>query len=148
MTGGAARASEWEELAVSDPGALRESIRERHREDFSAGRTQLLSGWVLSETELRLCALVAVLFLSRDGINCDRHAENVPGCQKGKPPERPAPAGASSSQHGLPSRDGAQAFTVDELFKLKKADLLRGGHPVPEKTLHQSDLIQIVMCDN
>jgi hypothetical protein len=59
LTGGAARASEWEELAASDPDALRESIRERHREDFSAGRTLLLSGWVLSETELRLCALVA-----------------------------------------------------------------------------------------
>ena len=59
LTGGAARASEWQELAASDPQALRESIRERHREDFRAGRTLLLSGWVLSETELRLCALVA-----------------------------------------------------------------------------------------
>jgi hypothetical protein len=59
LTGGAARASEWEELASSDPQALRQSIRQRHREDFRAGRTRLLSGWVLSETELRLCALVA-----------------------------------------------------------------------------------------
>jgi hypothetical protein len=42
----------------------------------------------------------------------------------------------------------AHAFIVDELFKLKKADLLRGGHPVPEKTIYQSDLIQIIMGDN
>lgn len=27
----------------------------------------------------------------------------------------------------------AHAFVVDELFELKKADLQRGGHPVPGK---------------
>lgn len=42
----------------------------------------------------------------------------------------------------------AHAFIIDELFNLKKADLHRGGHPVPAKSLYQSDLIQIIMGDN
>lgn len=51
--------AEWERLAASDPAAFRESVRARHREDFAAGRTVTLRGWVLSETEARLCALAA-----------------------------------------------------------------------------------------
>ncbi|HIF92481.1 MAG TPA: M28 family peptidase [Myxococcales bacterium] len=42
----------------------------------------------------------------------------------------------------------AHAFIIDELFKLQKEDLRRGGHPVPSKTIYQSDLIQIIMGDN
>lgn len=42
----------------------------------------------------------------------------------------------------------AHAFIIDELFELKKADLQRGGHPVPAKSVYQSDLMQIIMGDN
>jgi len=59
LTGGRVREAEWEALATSDPAALYEQVRELHRSDFAAGRTLQLSGWVLSETELRLCALLA-----------------------------------------------------------------------------------------
>ena len=53
------REAEWERLAASDPAAFRERVRARHRDDFAAGRTVALRGWVLSETEARLCALAA-----------------------------------------------------------------------------------------
>ena len=59
LAGGRRREVEWERLAASDPAAFRESVRARHREDFAAGRTVSLHGWVLSETEARLCALAA-----------------------------------------------------------------------------------------
>jgi hypothetical protein len=53
--------NEWRRLAVDDPKALRERVRERHRDDCAAGRVKLLRGWVLSDTELSLCALAARL---------------------------------------------------------------------------------------
>jgi hypothetical protein len=59
LAGGRRRELEWERLAAADPDALFERVRERHRDDFAAGRTVGLRGWVLSETELRLCALAA-----------------------------------------------------------------------------------------
>ncbi len=59
LAGGRRREVEWERLAASDPAAFRESVRARHREDFAAGRTVSLRGWVVSETEARLCALAA-----------------------------------------------------------------------------------------
>ena len=59
LAGERSREVEWERLAASDPAAFRESVRARHREDFAAGRTVTLRGWVLSETEARLCALAA-----------------------------------------------------------------------------------------
>lgn len=40
------------------------------------------------------------------------------------------------------------AFVIDELFELTKGDLRRGDHPVPAKTIYQSDLIQMIMGDN
>ena len=49
----------WAALAGSDPAALPELLRARHRADFGAGRVVLLNGWVLSQTEVRLCALAA-----------------------------------------------------------------------------------------
>ena len=48
------------ELAMLDGTRLRALVRERHRGDFAAGRTATLSGWILSRTELRLCALAAL----------------------------------------------------------------------------------------
>jgi hypothetical protein len=59
LAGGKRRELEWESLAVADVAALRERVRERHHDDFAAGRTVDLRGWVLSETEVRLCALAA-----------------------------------------------------------------------------------------
>lgn len=37
--------------------ALRRSVADRMRDDFAAGRTVKIGGWVLSTTEARLCAL-------------------------------------------------------------------------------------------
>ena len=59
LAGSRARQSEWEALAVSDPAAVSDALRERHRDDFREGRIVLLRGWVLSQTEARLCALAA-----------------------------------------------------------------------------------------
>ncbi len=42
------------------PEELRMSIRQRVRMDFGDGRTVMVRGWILSETEARLCALVAL----------------------------------------------------------------------------------------
>jgi len=39
---------------------LRTFVRERIREDFLAGRTESVDGWVLSASELRLYALAAL----------------------------------------------------------------------------------------
>jgi hypothetical protein len=36
------------------------SIEERIRDDFAAGRTVVVSGWVLSETEARQCGLYSL----------------------------------------------------------------------------------------
>src|SRR6476660_5677769 len=38
----------------------RRSIEDQIRDDFAAGRTVLVSGWVLSETEARQCALYSL----------------------------------------------------------------------------------------
>jgi hypothetical protein len=42
------------------PWIWRRSIEERIRDDFAAGRTVVVSGWVLSETEARQCALYSL----------------------------------------------------------------------------------------
>ncbi len=42
----------------------------------------------------------------------------------------------------------AHAFIIDQLFTLTKADLHRGGLPVPKKSVYQSDLMKIIMGDN
>jgi hypothetical protein len=43
--------------ALADPGALRVYLRDRIRLDFARSETIELDGWVLSLTEVRLCAL-------------------------------------------------------------------------------------------
>lgn len=42
------------------PWIGRQSIEEQIRNDFAAGRTVVVSGWVLSETEARQCALYSL----------------------------------------------------------------------------------------
>ena len=66
MAGSRVRLSEWEALAA-DPPAVVAALRERHREDFAAGRIVVLRGWVLSQTEARLCALAARARSARQG---------------------------------------------------------------------------------
>lgn len=44
----------------ADPQTLRVRVREALRDDFARGRTVSVHGWVLSLTEARLCALVAL----------------------------------------------------------------------------------------
>jgi hypothetical protein len=43
------------------PWIWRQSIEEQVHDDFAAGRTVLISGWVLSLTEARQCALYSLL---------------------------------------------------------------------------------------
>jgi len=40
---------------------LREWLRHQQRQDFEHGRIVKVRGWILSETEVRLCALVALI---------------------------------------------------------------------------------------
>lgn len=44
----------------SDAAALARHLRARHRADFEHGRLTSLDGWLLSQTEARLCALAAL----------------------------------------------------------------------------------------
>lgn len=46
--------------ALRSPGAIRELAAERTALDFSKGATIELDGWVLSRTEIRLCAIAAL----------------------------------------------------------------------------------------
>jgi len=45
--------------AVTDPAQVHGWLRSRIREDFSAGRTVTVDGWVLADTEAKLYALAA-----------------------------------------------------------------------------------------
>lgn len=47
-------------LMVSDVPATRDVLRLWIRKDFEQGRTVLVNGWLLSQTEIRLCALTAI----------------------------------------------------------------------------------------
>lgn len=49
-----------ENAAVLAPEQLHQRLRERVREDFRDGRTVKLQGWILSRTEARLMALIAL----------------------------------------------------------------------------------------
>jgi len=51
---------QWEALAASDPARLVQALRLQHRGDFAHERVVAIRGWVLSETEARLCALAAL----------------------------------------------------------------------------------------
>ncbi len=42
----------------------------------------------------------------------------------------------------------AHAYIIDELGQVSKEDLHRGGRPVPEKSIYQSDLLKILMGNN
>ena len=53
------RVDEARALARSDPAAVLERLRKRHRADFAADRTAEVQGWVLSITEARVCGLLA-----------------------------------------------------------------------------------------
>ena len=48
-------------LARADAGQLRTLLQDQQRADFTHGRTTTVDGWILSETEVRLCALAAIL---------------------------------------------------------------------------------------
>lgn len=48
-------------LARANTEQLREILLDQQRTDFARGRTVTIDGWVLSETELRLCALAAIV---------------------------------------------------------------------------------------
>ncbi len=45
---------------MNQPGRRRELLVRQIRDDFANGRVHVLEGWVLSATEARLCALVAL----------------------------------------------------------------------------------------
>lgn len=47
-------------MVGKEPEQLRTLIRHLQMEDFENGRTARVQGWVLSRTEARLCALVAL----------------------------------------------------------------------------------------
>ena len=42
----------------------------------------------------------------------------------------------------------AHAYVIDQLSGVSKEDLSRGGYPVPEKSIYQSDLVKIMMGNN
>jgi hypothetical protein len=52
--------NDWRNGFDLHPEELRMSIRQRIRIDFEEGRTVIVRGWILSETETRLCGLVAL----------------------------------------------------------------------------------------
>jgi hypothetical protein len=47
-------------FAHANTEQLREILLDQQRTDFARGRTVMIDGWVLSETEVRLCALAAI----------------------------------------------------------------------------------------
>lgn len=51
--------SQWGELAGGDREQLFAAVHARHLADFDANRLFRVRGWLLSETEAKLCALVA-----------------------------------------------------------------------------------------
>ena len=49
---------EWPSLPAG--GALRRRVARQIRADFAAGRVVCVQGWLLSETEARICAMAAL----------------------------------------------------------------------------------------
>jgi len=47
-------------LAYADANELRMFLAEQEKADFAEGRTVMLGGWIISQTEARLCALAAL----------------------------------------------------------------------------------------
>lgn len=50
---------DWEARAAVDRAQLFEAVHAQHLADFDAGKLFRVRGWLLSETEARLCALLA-----------------------------------------------------------------------------------------
>jgi hypothetical protein len=48
-------------LHASDVGSLRQRVRTKVSEDFAAGRTISVDGWVLGRTEVHLCGIAALV---------------------------------------------------------------------------------------
>lgn len=59
-TGAALRAAISSSQHQTFPWIGRRSIEDATRDDFAAGRTVVVGGWVLSETEARQCALYSL----------------------------------------------------------------------------------------
>ena len=55
------RAERHTELAKADVEKRREVLQLQHRQDFERGRVVTVHGWILSETEVRLFALAALI---------------------------------------------------------------------------------------
>jgi hypothetical protein len=56
----ASRADLQEELVKADSKELRRALSAQQCQDFEDGRIVNIQGWLLAETEVRLCALVAL----------------------------------------------------------------------------------------
>lgn len=54
-------AQDFQLLQTADSSKIKQIIREQHQKDFEFGRTLVVNGWILSETETRLCALSAMI---------------------------------------------------------------------------------------
>ena len=50
------------DLVGADLKELREWLRHQQRQEFEHGRIVKVQGWILSETEARLCALAALVY--------------------------------------------------------------------------------------
>jgi hypothetical protein len=51
----------YDEIAHADIAKIKQRLRHQQRDDFEKGRTLEVDGWILSETEVRLCALAALV---------------------------------------------------------------------------------------
>jgi hypothetical protein len=51
----------YDDIAHADTARIKELLLRQQREDFEKGRTVNVQGWILSETEARLCALAALI---------------------------------------------------------------------------------------
>ncbi len=49
------------EIAYENKKKIRKSLLQQHNQDLEHGRTVNVQGWILSETEARLCALAALI---------------------------------------------------------------------------------------
>jgi hypothetical protein len=51
----------YDDIAHADTGKVKTMLLSQQREDFEKGRIVNVQGWILSETEARLCALAALV---------------------------------------------------------------------------------------
>ena len=51
----------YDDVAHADTARIKELLLRQQREDFEKGRIVNVQGWILSETEARLCALTALV---------------------------------------------------------------------------------------